>query len=298
MWFFCLALMICSVGLFAKMAIQKRQINSIKTQIDFLCSRDTGAQITLERIDKSTEHLAESINLLLERYRDTGQQIKKSNALFKDTITSLSHDLRTPLATANGYIQLLTEQELTQEQREYVEIAHERITAVKVLLDQLFEFARIEANELKLVRQRADINSLLRDVLAMYYSDFEKKHPILDIRIPDTPFIIWADKEALGRVFSNIIYNALIHGDREYRIASFQTEKVYQITVSNYSETICAEDIPYLFDRFYTTDQSRSKKTTGLGLAIAKKLTEKMGGSISAKLHDKNFEIKIIFPAN
>lgn len=298
MWIFCLILMICCLGLLIKMGIQKKQINRIKNQIDFLCSRDTGTEITLERIDRSTEHLAESINCLLERYRDTGQQIKKNNALSKDTITSLSHDLRTPLATANGYIQLLMEQDLLPEQKEYVEIAYERITAVKILLDQLFEFARIEANELKLMQQRIDINSCLRDVLAMYYSDFEKKSATLDIRIPDTPFIIWADKEALCRVFSNIIYNALIHGDKEYKIISSFTEKTYQIIVSNHSETICKEDIPYLFDRFYTTDQSRSKKTTGLGLAIAKKLTKKMGGCISANLHNKTFDIQITFPTN
>ncbi|MDE7313888.1 MAG: HAMP domain-containing histidine kinase [Eubacterium sp.] len=295
---FCLVLMICCLGLLIKMSIQKKQINHIKTQIDFLCSRDTQAQITLARVDKSTERLAESINRLLERYHDMGQQIQKKNALFKDTITSLSHDLRTPLATANGYIQLLMEQELSPEQQEYAEIAYERMSAVKILLGQLFEFARIEANELMLMQQRTDLNSLLRDVLAMYYSDFEKKAATLDIRIPDTPFIIWADKEALCRVFSNLIYNALIHGDNEYKIISSHTEKSYQIIVSNHSETICKEDIPHLFDRFYTTDQSRSKKTTGLGLAIAKKLTIKMGGCISAHLHDKTFDIQITFPAN
>lgn len=78
MWIFCLILMICCLGLLIKMGIQKKQINRIKNQIDFLCSRDTGTEITLERIDRSTEHLAESINCLLERYRDTGQQIKKN----------------------------------------------------------------------------------------------------------------------------------------------------------------------------------------------------------------------------
>lgn len=294
----CIVLFICCLGFLIKIGILKRQINHIKVQIDFLFSRDTQSEIGLERIDKSTEHLAESINRLLEKYRETGQQIKKNNDVFRDTITSLSHDLRTPLATANGYVQLLMEQELSPEQKEYVEIAQERISAVKILLDQLFEFARIEANELKLTQQRTDINSCLRDVLAMYYNDFEQKNSTPDVHIPDTPFIVWADKEAICRVFSNIIYNALIHGDSEYKITSARTEKTYQVIVSNRSETICEEDIPYLFERFYTTDQSRSKKTTGLGLAIAKKLTAKMGGRISAKLNEKNFEIQIVFPAS
>ena len=92
MWIFCLILMICCLGLLIKMGIQKKQINRIKNQIDFLCSRDTGTEITLERIDRSTEHLAESINCLLERYRDTGQQIKKNKT------TKLQSFLRLPFA--------------------------------------------------------------------------------------------------------------------------------------------------------------------------------------------------------
>lgn len=113
-----------------------------------------------------------------------GQEIERSDTLFRDTITSLSHDLRTPLATANGYIQLLQEQDLTGEQKEYVSIAGERISAVKLLLDQLFEFARIEADELKLNCRNTDIHSVLRDVVASYYGDFEQKKMYSPYRYP------------------------------------------------------------------------------------------------------------------
>ena len=294
----CILLAMLSLFLSLKLIYQRKLVQKVKKQIDFLIDRDTQTEIMVEKTDGTIQDLAASINHLLKKYRSMGQEIERSDTLFRDTITSLSHDLRTPLATANGYIQLLQEQDLTGEQKEYATIAGERISAVKLLLDQLFEFARIEANELKLTQQRTDINSCLRDVLAMYYNDFEQKNSTPDVHIPDTPFIVWADKEAICRVFSNIIYNALIHGDSEYKITSARIEKTYQVIVSNRSETICEEDIPYLFDRFYTTDQSRSKKTTGLGLAIAKKLTAKMGGRISAKLNEKNFEIQIVFPAS
>ena len=294
----CILLAMLSLFLSLKLIYQRKLVQKVKKQIDFLIDRDTQTEIMVEKTDGTIQDLAASINHLLKKYRSMGQEIERSDTLFRDTITSLSHDLRTPLATANGYIQLLQEQDLTGEQKEYATIAGERISAVKLLLDQLFEFARIEANELKLTQQRTDINSCLRDVLAMYYNDFEQKNSTPDVHIPDTPFIVWADKEAICRVFSNIIYNALIHGDSEYKITSARIEKTYQVIVSNRSETICEEDIPYLFERFYTTDQSRSKKTTGLGLAIAKKLTAKMGGRISAKLNEKNFEIQIVFPAS
>lgn len=231
----------------------------------------------------------------MKKYRLTGIKIERNDSLFRDTITSLSHDLRTPLATANGYIQLLLEQPLSTEQKEYVKIANERVSAVKILLDQLFEFARIEANELKLNNQLIDANSILRDALATYYNDFETKDIVPAIDIPDSPTMIWADKDALFRVFSNIIYNALVHGDDVYKIHAAVEKKCYHISISNHSDTICKEDIPHLFERFYTTDSSRTKKTTGLGLAIARRLTTQMGGEISAHLHNGIFEIYISF---
>lgn len=291
----CLFLLVFSLFVTAKLIVQKHQIAKIKEQIDFCCNRDTQTEITLEKLDKDTEQLAMSINNLLEKYRYTGQQIERNDSLFRDTITSLSHDLRTPLATANGYIQLLLEQDLSSEQREYVEIANERVSAVKLLLDQLFEFARIEANELKLHKQNTDVNSVLRDVLATYFNEFEKKKITPFIDIPDEPAMIWADKDALSRVFSNIIYNAVIHGDGEYKISSTIVSSHCKITISNHSTTICQEDVPHLFDRFYTTDQSRTKKTTGLGLSIAQKLTAQMGGEITAGLQNEIFEIHIVF---
>jgi len=294
----CLFLIVCCLLLFGKLLLQKRQIRNIRNQIEFLYERDTQTDITLEKLDKDTEELAGSINRLIEKYRYTGQQIEKNDILFKDTITSLSHDLRTPLATASGYIQLLLELDLSKEQQEYVEIAGERITKVKVMLDQLFEFARIEANELIIKKQHIDANSILRDVLATYYNDFEKKATIPYIDIPNYPAVIWADKDALSRVFSNIIYNALIHGNGDYKIIAEMIENNYNIIISNSSTTILKEDIPYLFDRFYTTDQSRTKKTTGLGLAIARKLILQMNGDILAYLHNDIFEIRISFKSH
>lgn len=295
MGIFCFFLIGFCLFLLGKLIVQRHQINEIRNQVDFIYSRDTQVDITLEKLDKCAERLAISINHLLEKYHYIGQQIKRNDTLFKDTITSLSHDLRTPLATANGYIQLLLGQELSEEQREYVEIAGERISAVKLLLDQLFELARIEANELKFQRQNIDVHSTLRDVLATYYNDFEKKASAPEIYIPNEPAIIWADKDALSRVFSNIIYNSLIHGDGGYKICSVITGNRCNIIISNQSKTIFKDDIPHLFDRFYTTDQSRTKKTTGLGLAIARKLILQMNGDISAHLRNDIFEIRISF---
>ena len=274
----CILLAMLSLFLSLKLIYQRKLVQKVKKQIDFLIDRDTQTEIMVEKTDGTIQDLAASINHLLKKYRSMGQEIERSDTLFRDTITSLSHDLRTPLATANGYIQLLQEQDLTGEQKEYATIAGERISAVKLLLDQLFEFVRIEADELKLNCRNTDIHSVLRDVVASYYGDFEQKKCVPYIVIPNPPAIIWGDPDALTRIFSNVVYNALVHGEGNYQITAAIEEAQTVITIKNASSSIQQEDIPHLFDRFYTTDQSRTKKTTGLGLAIAQRLVTRMGG--------------------
>ena len=194
------------------------------------------------------------------------------------------------------YHGMTAEQDLTGEQKEYATIAGERISAVKLLLDQLFEFARIEADELKLNCRNTDIHSVLRDVVASYYGDFEQKKCVPYIVIPNPPAIIWGDPDALTRIFSNVVYNALVHGEGNYQITAAIEEAQTVITIKNASSSIQQEDIPHLFDRFYTTDQSRTKKTTGLGLAIAQRLVTRMGGQIVASLQNGLFAIQVVFP--
>ena len=288
----CILLAMLSLFLSLKLIYQRKLVQKVKKQIDFLIDRDTQTEIMVEKTDGTIQDLAASINHLLKKYRSMGQEIERSDTLFRDTITSLSHDLRTPLATANGYIQLLQEQDLTGEQKEYVTIAGERISAVKLLLDQLFEFARIEADELKLNCRNTDIHS----VVASYYGDFEQKKCFPYIVIPNPPAIIWGDPDALTRIFSNVVYNALVHGEGNYQITAAIEEAQTVITIKNASSSIQQEDIPHLFDRFYTTDQSRTKKTTGLGLAIAQRLVTRMGGQIVASLQNGIFAIQVVFP--
>lgn len=137
---------------------------------------------------------------------------------------------------------------------------------------------------------------MLRDVVASYYGDFEQKKCVPYIVIPNPPAIIWGDPNALTRIFSNVVYNALVHGEGNYQITAAIEEAQTVITIKNASSSIQQEDIPHLFDRFYTTDQSRTKKTTGLGLAIAQRLVTRMGGQIVASLQNGIFAIQVVFP--
>lgn len=281
----------------AHIFLLKRQIRDIIRQNHFIQNEDTNLPITASIPDKEIEALIESINALLETHRQFEIRMTQANRSFKNSITSISHDLRTPLTSASGYIQMLQDFDLPEETRtEYLQIVQQRIQAVRQLLDQLFEFARIEADELELSEDPVNLGNVLRDTLALFYNDFCRQNSDPEIQIPDDPFMVTGDADAFKRIFSNILSNALTHGEGCFAIRAEGLDKTVNITFENTTHSITPDDLPHIFDRFYTTDASRSRKTTGLGLSIAKSLTVRMGGSIHASLADDLFGIHLQFP--
>ncbi|WP_195267894.1 HAMP domain-containing sensor histidine kinase [Eubacterium sp. 1001713B170207_170306_E7] len=274
----------------------KKQLRDIIRQNHFIQNEDTNLPITAAMPDKEVEALIESINTLLETHRQFEIRMTQANRSFKNSITSISHDLRTPLTSASGYIQMLQDFDLPEEtQAEYLEIVQQRIQAVRKLLDQLFEFARIEADELILAEEPVNLGNVLRDTLALFYNDFCSQDSEPEIQIPDDPFIVTGDADAFKRIFSNILSNALTHGEGRFAIKAELKSNTVDITFKNSTHSITPDDLPCIFDRFYTTDASRSRKTTGLGLSIAKRLAARMGGSIDASLEDDVFGIHLQF---
>lgn len=275
----------------------KKQIKDLNNQLNFIKNKDTNLRLTTQIPIKEMNHLVSEINFILNIHQETEVRIKRMDKNFRETITSVSHDIRTPLTSVAGYVQMLKKEDLPEEKRkEYVGIIQKRIGVVQMMLNQLFEYARIEAGELELLKEEVNINNLLRDMISMFYNDFCKKDENPYIVIPDEPYVIQGDKDALKRIMENLIHNSLIHGEGNYKIISEKGIGFYRMTFENETYSIEKEDIDQLFERFFTTDKSRTKKTTGLGLAIAKKLVEKMDGRIYARLVEKQFAIIVELP--
>ena len=175
-------------------------------------------------------------------------------------------------------------------------IINERLNVLNQLLNQLFEFARIEADELDFSYTTFDLNAVLRSVAVSFFKSFEERKIIPVLSIAEISFPFYGDEKAVTRIFENIISNALSHGKSDYRFSSYDDNENYHFSFQNFTDSINESDIDKIFNRFYTTDLSRSRKTTGLGLTIAKNLTVKMGGSISASLNNNVFEIVVCFP--
>lgn len=275
----------------------RKQVRILKKKVDFIYERNTHIELTSDIPFENVAELVNSINKLLALYEESINKLEQHEISVKETITNVSHDLRTPLTAIRGYTQmLLSSSELKPEEREIIEIIDERGKVLNQLLNQLFVFARIEAEEMELTYGKLDLNVVLRSTLVSFYQAFEERNAEPILNIAETPFIYYGDENAITRVFSNVLSNALVHGSGNYQITSYSDEKKYFIKFENSTQDIEVSDLEKIFDRFYTTDKSRTKKTTGLGLAISRKLVEKMGGNICADLKNEAFSVIVTFP--
>lgn len=277
--------------------LHKRQIRTLREKLKYIQQRTSHIQLTVDFPSKDVTELVDTMNEIFSFYQQQLITLEKKEISVKETITNLSHDLRTPLTVIRGYTQILLNAEaLDTEEKDMIEIINERVNALNILMDQLFEFARLEAGEIELSYSRVNLNAILRSVAVSFYQVFEDKGIVPELSIANEPFYFNGDEKAITRVFTNIVYNALTHGEGDYRIISYEEQEKYIFIFQNKAGDIAQSDIDKIFDRFYTTDKSRSKKTTGLGLTISKNLTLQMGGTIEADLEGAEFIIKVCFP--
>ena len=281
----------------ARLGCYKKQMQHLLQELQIAKQDDTNILFTsIAHID-STEAVISTLNQIMEKNRIVKERLLWENRSYRESITSISHDIRTPLTSAKGYIQLLCAENIpTQKRLEYAAIVEQRLNALTEMLNQLFLYARIEAGELPLVIEKINAGNLFTETLSMFYNDFLEKDCEPHVQITQTPCQIRADRQAFVRMIENLLKNALVHGTGDYEMSLLTEDQYAVIRVSNRTDSIESSDIDYIFDRFYTTDISRSRKTTGLGLAIVKELTQQMNGKVSAALDGTIFSIEIRLP--
>lgn len=275
----------------------RSQIKHMKEELSMLRQEDTNYRLSSYCRIGETEEVIRLFNEILEKYRRETAELKRENRTYRESITSISHDIRTPLTSAKGYLQMLSGEDVSKEkQQEYRKIVENRVDDVTGMLNQLFEYARVEAGELEFTLERINMTNLLADTISMFYEDFLKKDCEPEIKISETPCYVKADRQALMRVMENLIKNALVHGTGDYKFSLRKQGDKVRLAVSNRTDSIEPKDMERIFERFYTTDTSRTRKTTGLGLAIVKQFVTRMEGEVQAALTDGIFTVEIVFP--
>ena len=275
----------------------RRQVNHISEQLEFLETEDSNFLLTSVCAVGKTPEMINHINHVLEQLRQEQRRLRRTNKSYRESITGISHDIRTPLTSVKGYVQILHKTELTHEKRtEYTRIVERRLEELSNMLNQLFEYARIEAGELVLNMEKVNAGNLFTEIISMFYEDFLKKGCEPEIEIGPKALFIQADRHAFSRILENLIKNALVHGKGKYHFCLHSKERMAVLLASNETDSIEESDLERIFERFYTTDLSRSRRTTGLGLAIAKELTEQMGGTIRAYFEREYFTVEVCLP--
>lgn len=273
----------------------RAQLRDINEQLDFLCEKDTNMLLLTDTNMADIGRLKERINRFLEQWHRQREAAAKKEQMISDTYTNLSHDIRTPLTSLDGYFQLLKDETDKSAQEHYIDIIQERITSLKDMLEELFMFTKLKNDSFKLELSNCCVSRLLKQTVFSYYEEWKKQgiEPSLDI-CEDTIFIT-ANAQALRRVLQNVIKNALVHGQNSICIQMKQKNKMVHILVSNDVKNPDDIDVDKVFERFYKADEARSISSSGLGLSIAKELVERMGGSIEARLEGKRFVVEILF---
>ncbi len=231
--------------------------------------------------------------LLIQRKKERYYQEKEKT--IANTYTSLSHDIRTPLTSLDGYFQLLETSDTEEEQKKYITIIQDRIKSLKDMLEELFTFTKLKNASFQLELSKCCINQMVKDTIFSYYDEWMEKEIEPHISITDTLLYMKGNEQAIRRVLQNIIKNGFDHGEKEVDISLQEMGQKIVIEIKNkvyHPEDI---DITQVFTQFYKADMARSKTSSGLGLSIAKEFVLQMQGEISARIEEEKFCVCIQF---
>ena len=273
----------------------QRQVKDICRQLAFLMKHDSNLLIHREFGLGGIGMLSDRLNDLLELRRKEKRYYQEKETLIADTYTNLSHDIRTPLTSLDGYFQLMEACENVEEQRRYLNIIHERIHSLNEMLEELFMFTKLKNESYRLELTSCCINRILKETVFSYYDDWVRREIQPDIQITEEQLYIDGNKQGLSRIIQNVIKNGLDHGEKKIRIVLKREQNRAVLRISN--QVIASEqiDIEHVFDRFYKADAARSKTSTGLGLSIAREFVRRMNGEIGAKIEENEFIVEMSF---
>lgn len=284
------ALSIASILLLVRLLVLRHTLFELSDELGDKLGIDTNTQVSVSSHDKAARTFAANINRQLESLRTERLRLENGDVQLKAAIANVSHDIRTPLTAICGYLDLLEQEDLSDEQRIWLGVIRERATLMRSLTDELLEYTVVSSSSDGLKPDLVDVKAVLEQSIAGFYGVFEGKGIVPEIDMSNVAVVRLLDAGALRRVFDNILSNAAKYSSGDLCIELSDNGRV---RFSNRAVGLDYTQVQRLFDRFVTVENARG--SFGLGLYIARLLTERMGGSISASLKDGRFSIEVRF---
>ena len=290
LWAIILLLCSITVALCSKVYCMRKGARQLREGLQQRLSEETNTLLSLATRDKEMQRLADSLNQELKALRRDRLRYQQGDRDLKESITNISHDLRTPLTAVFGYLELLKRQQLSPDAARYLLQIQNRAEELKKLIEELFLYSVIRTNQ-ECNLQPVELGRALEEALLSFYGIFESQGITPKINLPDQKVERYLDRTALNRVLGNILANSLKYSAGAFTVT---LDSRGNFTFSNLAPGLSQVEVGKLFDRFYTVRSD--KQSTGLGLSIAKLLTERMGGNISAVYEQETLQIIVKFP--
>lgn len=287
---FICVLTLCVLTILIYLLILRHSIREVAEELEEKLRTDTNTLISISIGDSSVQLLASRINRQLRALRKERLKLQTGNDELTTAVTNISHDLRTPLTAICGYLDLLEQEPQSEKSGRYLAVIRERTDAMRSLTEELFRYSVITATTDELCMEEVFLNDILEQSLAGFYGALSARGITPELQMPEEKVARRLDAAALRRIFDNILSNAVKYSSGDLAVSLMPDGAV---TFSNSAPSLSRVQAERLFDRFYTVETACS--STGLGLSIAKLLTEKMGGTITAEYESGHLQICIAF---
>lgn len=271
----------------------RRQIREICRQLSFLKEHKSNMMIRTEAPIKEIKILAEEVNEIIKKTCRLQIEALHSQEELRETITNLSHDIRTPLTSLDGYFQLMLETDSEEERQNYIRIIKSRVKSLNMMLEELFTYTKLQNKEYQVQIEDIDFGKSVFQTVFSFYDEFKKRGIEPEIDLSEESIVVAGNEDALQRALQNVIKNVLEHGSHKVWLSLYKKNGQAVFKCSNEIDPSMDIDVNRMFSRFYKVDKARSRTSTGLGLSIAKELVERMNGEISAEIKESVFSITI-----
>ncbi len=280
------------IGLLILVYLCQKEVAYISRQLGEINQGKTNRLVRQQYYSPAFNQLTKNINASLTKERDLRLALEKKDRLQQELLLNLSHDVRTPLTSIKGYLQLLNESESPEDRDRYLANLSERLDRLTLLLDQLFTYMKIEDDDYPLAIQTIDLKEDLVNHFLAYYNSFQDKGMDLDFSLPDQALYIQGDTHLLQRIFENLIKNVLVHGDKKVEISL--DDKGF-LVIKNDLTHLLSRSVSDLFQRFQQGSDYRQSEGSGLGLNIVQSAAKKMGINMAGDIQGKQFIISLDF---
>ncbi|MFS0722444.1 sensor histidine kinase [Paenibacillus sp. 1P07SE] len=277
------------------MLVYRRQIRDIGQQLAFIVTHDSFKFVETQLHTQEIRLLSGKCNEMLEQQRQLRSLSAQRHEEINATIVNLSHDIRTPLTSLDGYLQLAGQAQDSQDQIRYVGLAKTRTRHMIDLVEELFLYTKLQNPAYRMDLQMIDAAGELMRSLLSFHGEFVQSGREPRLALPEQAVPVMANSRALERVFGNLIRNYLLHGTEELEVDFTDGPDVVSLRFANRLKPGAEPRMEHVFKRFYKGDAARTVNSTGLGLSIVHSLMEKMEGTTEAELQEGRFVIRVGF---